>query len=575
MIKSIVDAESVLAIEVGSIHTRALLLDVVEGQYRFLAVGTSPSTVNAPFSDIGEGVYRSILNLQEVVGRTLMDRDNHLIIPGQANGAGVDRMIVTYSAGPEIRIIVAGLLNDVSLASAQHLVNSTNACLSDSIGINDRRRSENQLDVILHVHPDLIILTGGTENGASRSVFKLADLILMACRLLPEEKRPEVLYAGNQALSKRIVDSLNKLTPTHNTANVRPSIDHEDLIAAQETLAKIITDIRSRQIGGLDSLASQASAPPLPTPNAFGRMIAFLSQIYDPSKGVLGVDVGSSSTTIAAAIAGKLTLSVFPYGQGSGASSFIDKKYIAEIAQWLPAQVPMDVVQDYLNFKLAYPASVPINAESLAIEQALARQVLRRSILQAQTRWPDTLTSFEPIMASGAVLNLAPTPAQSLLMLLDGLQPSGVTTIVLDQNGILPGLGAIAKINTLLPVQVLESGAFLNLGSVISPVCDARPGSVILRVRLEYEEGNEARIEIRQGSIYVLPLQFGQTARIHFQPLRGVEISQGRSRNLESFKIVGGVCGAVIDARGRPIALPTDTIRRREMVKKWQLVLSG
>jgi hypothetical protein len=178
-------------------------------------------------------------------------------------------------------------------------------------------------------------------------------------------------------------------------------------------------------------------------------------------------------------------------------------------------------------------------------------------------------------MASGAVLNLAPTPAQSLLMLLDGIQPTGVTTLVLDQNGILPGLGAIAKINQILPVQVLESGAFVNLGTVISPVSDARYGTPILRVRLEFEAGNDTRMDIRQGSISVLPLQNGQVARIHFQALRNVEITPGHPRELESFKIVGGACGAIIDARGRPVLLPADASRRREMLKKWSLVLTS
>jgi hypothetical protein len=248
---------------------------------------------------------------------------------------------------------------------------------------------------------------------------------------------------------------------------------------------------------------------------------------------------------------------------------------LAEIIKWLPIHSTIETVRDYLAQKTTFPGSIPMNAETLAIEQAIARQVIRRAFLQTLVRYPDLGTTFEPIMASGAVLNMAPTPAQSLLMLLDGIQPTGVTTLVLDQNGILPGLGAIAKINQILPVQVLESGAFLNLGTVISPVSDARYGTPILRVRLEYEAGNDTRIDIRQGSINVLPLQNGQTARIHFQALRSVEITPGHPRELESFKIVGGVCGAIIDARGRPVVLPADASRRREMLKKWSLVLTS
>jgi hypothetical protein len=304
-------------------------------------------------------------------------------------------------------------------------------------------------------------------------------------------------------------------------------------------------------------------------------MITFLSRIYDSSKGVLGLNVGASATTIAASVGGRLSLNVLPFGQGSGVSTFMQPDQLAEIAKWLPIHVAPEVIHDYLAQKVTFPGSIPMNAETLAIEQAIARQVIRRAFQQTLARYPDLGTTFEPIMASGAVINMAPTPAQSLLMLLDGIQPTGVTTLVLDQNGILPGLGAIAKINQILPVQVLESGAFLNLGTVISPVSDARYGTPILRVRLEYDAGNDTRMDIRQGSINVLPLQNGQTARIHFQALRTVEITPGHPRELESFKIVGGACGAIIDARGRPVVLPADASRRREMIKKWSLVLTS
>ncbi len=575
MSNSIVDAESVLAIDVGNVHTRAMLVDVVEGEYRFIASGIAPSTANAPYKDIGEGVHRAIQNLQEIVGRNLIDSSNRLIIPSQVNGSGVDRMLVTYSVGAELRVVVTGLLADVSLESARHLANTTFSRIVEMTGLNDRRRSEVLLDAILQAQPDLMIVAGGTENGASRSVFKMAEITIMLCRLLPADKRPEVFYAGNQALGKRIVEVLEKWTPTHMAPNVRPSIDVEDLSSAQDILANVVTKIRLRQIGGLEGLSQQVSSPPIPTANAFGRMIAFLSKIYDSSKGVLGLNVGASATIIAASVAGKLSLNVLPFGQGNGVSTFMQPDQLAEIAKWLPIHCAPEVIHDYLAQKLTFPGSVPMNAETLAIEQAIARQVIRRAFQQTLARYPDLGTTFEPIMASGAVLNMAPTPAQSLLMLLDGIQPTGVTTLVLDQNGILPGLGAIAKINQLLPVQVLELGAFLNLGTVISPVSDARYGTPILRVRLEYDSGNDTRMDIRQGSINVLPLQNGQTARIHFQALRSVEITPGHPRELESFKIVGGVCGAIIDARGRPVVLPADASRRREMLKKWSLVLTS
>ena len=47
--------DSLLAIDVGEINTRAVLFDMVEGRYRFLAIGTARTTAHAPHNHIGEG----------------------------------------------------------------------------------------------------------------------------------------------------------------------------------------------------------------------------------------------------------------------------------------------------------------------------------------------------------------------------------------------------------------------------------------------------------------------------------------------------------------------------------------
>jgi hypothetical protein len=243
--------------------------------------------------------------------------------------------------------------------------------------------------------------------------------------------------------------------------------------------------------------------------------------------------------------------------------------------QWLPMHSTENVVRDYLWHKSLYPSSIPVTAESLAIEQAAVRVILQRAMALTQERSPWVGKMFEPILASGAVFSMAGNYVQTLLMLLDGIQPAGVTTIILDQNSLTPALGAISNLNPILPVQLLESGAYLNLATVISPISRAKYGTPILQATLEYEEGNEAKVEVLQGSISSLPLRQGQVARIHLQALRPIEIDPRGKRGLGSFKIVGGVCGVVIDARSRPLRLPTDASRRRDLIKKWSMALGG
>jgi hypothetical protein len=575
MTTSIVDAESVLAIDIGSIHTRVVLFDVVDGQYHFIASGMVPSTVNAPYGDVQEGVHAALHELHEITGRVFVDHDSQLILPSQPDSSGVDRLVITYSAGPDIKVLTAGLLGEVSLESAQRLMNTIPAKIVETLGLTDRRPADAQIDAVLRANPDVILLTGGTERGATRSVLKLVEVIMLALRVMPQSKRPQVLYAGNTVLAKKIKEVLDRYTTTTTASNVRPSIDQEDLNPAIEALSQVVTEVRYDQMGGLRRLGSQASIPPVANSFAFGRVVRFLGKLYDPVKGVLGVDVGSSQTVVAAAKAGDLTLNVFPFGAGSGMPALLAEASVGEILQWLPMHSTENVVRDYMWHKSLYPASVPVTAETLAIEQAAVRIALQRAMALTLQRSPTLGRMFEPILASGAVFSMAANYVESLLMLIDGIQPLGVTTIILDQNSLTPALGVISDFNAILPVQLLESGAYLNLATVISPISKAKYGTPILQATLEYEEGNDAKVEVLQGSITSLPLRQGQVARIHLQALRPVEIDPRGKRGLGSFKIVGGVCGVVIDARGRPLKLPTDASRRRDLIKKWSMALGG
>jgi hypothetical protein len=567
----IADAESVLALDIGAIHTRALLFDVVDGQYRFLGASRVESTYGAPFFDISEGIYQALIQLQQTTGHVFL-AEGTLILPGRTDGSGIDQLVLTFTAGPGIRVAVLGLLEDVSLESARRLAASTQSILVESIGLNDGRKLDQQIDALIKARPDLVLITGGTDQGATRSLVKMTDLLTIVLELMPQDHLPEIIFAGNQAMQKHITDVLSRHREIQVVSNLRPAIDHENLSPAQDALASAVTRIKSRQLGGLQSYASIASTEPLPTSQALGRLMRFLSHINNPEKTALAVDLGASHTTLAAARQGKLDLSVFAAGMGAGLGSVLRPSFISSLIRWLPMHIADDQVRDILYQKVLFPGSIPATAETLAIETAAARQILQSTLRSHLKRYPDNLTAFEPLIASGATLTELP-PGQALYLLLDGLQPTGTSTFVLDPYGLGPALGAIAAVNSILPVQVVESTAFISLGTVISPLSGTRYGTPILRVRYELENHNGDEIEVRQGDLIRLPVPFGQTATVHLDLLRDTKVDRLKKDSRQSFQITGGVCGAVIDARGRPLELPDDAARRRALMKNWAAAL--
>jgi len=360
MATSLVEVESLLAIDVGSVNTRAFLFGVADGSYRFLAAGTTRTTNGGPYNDIAESVYLALERLQEITGRTFLGKDRYLIIPAQPDGSGVDAIVLTISSGPAIKSVVIGLLSDVSVESAQRLVAGTYAHADEVIGLNDRRHMDTQIDAIIRLQPDIVVVTGGTEGGASRSVTRMLEMLSLACRLIPVEKRPQVVYAGNSVLADKARKILDPLVTLRVTTNVRPDFDTENLNLANETLVDIVKQVRLRQMGNIRKLSPTLEEHFSLSASAFGRMVRFLSQTYEGGKGVLGIDLGASNTIIAAGFAGKLALSVCPnLGVGEGLAGVLPNLQINDLTNWLPVKISDDYVRSYLYNKPLYPAAIP------------------------------------------------------------------------------------------------------------------------------------------------------------------------------------------------------------------------
>jgi hypothetical protein len=578
---SLVQTDSLLAVNIGTAVTRAVFFDVVEGEYRLVASASAPSTTEAPFHDVGEGVRNAINNLQTVTGRTLLNADHRLITPFQPDGSGVDAFVATISAGPALKTALVGLLEDVSLGSALRLAEMTYTRVVDSAGLNDHRLGDQKIDTLLRLQPDVVIITGGTDGGASRSVHKMLEPVGLAGYLLPQEKRPAVLFAGNQKLDDEVKGLLGSVTSSLRfSPNVRPSLETEDLEPAARELAGIFLEIRQRQLKGLDDIANWADGNVLPSAYALNRMVRFLGQVYPGHKGLLSVDIGASAAVVAAGFGQRSTLSVYPqFGLGENLPALLQYTTLEDVLRWSPLDVSTDVLRDYIYQKALYPASIPATKEEQAIAQAVTRQALYLAVQTARRNFPRSarpglLPGFEPILAGGSALDDVPTPGQSLLLLLDAVQPTGLTTIILDKNDLLPLLGAAAQRNSILPVQVLESGAFQSLGTVVSVTASAAYGSLVARARMVYDDGHEAQAEVKYGSIEILPLANGQSAKLTLQPSHGTDVGFGTGRG-GMVRVSGGAMGVVIDGRGRPLVLPGDPVRRRELVKKWLWTVGG
>jgi hypothetical protein len=333
----------------------------------------------------------------------------------------------------------------------------------------------------------------------------------------------------------------------------------------------------------MDALEMWSPTALTPTARAFSRMVQYLWHLGDPTKGVLGVDVGAANTTIAAAFDGHPFLTVCgDLGVAFGGRQLLQEQDAEVLTRWMPEPMTEDEVQGLLINKEMHPASIAQEPRELWFEQALAREAICKTLEVARPGWkpgaaqPYTqlMPMCDTIIISGGVLVNAPRPGQTALMILDALQPIGISTLVLDKYRLAAALGSVAAIKPLAAVETLDSGGFVNLATVVSPVGRARPGDTILRVKLTYSDGSAFSVEVQYGNIEVLPVLPGQQAELELRPARRFDAGFGPGRG-DKRLINGGLAGLIIDARGRPLRLTSEPEERQVQTRQWLWDVGG
>lgn len=560
---------SYLIADLGSAYTRAALIEPVSGEYRALALGQATSTLDPPWSDPLLALKEAIAQIQTSRHKTLLSEESGLI-PREAGG--VDSFVATASAAPPLRTVTLGLAQDYSLKIARRIVVSTYAQTIQSIDarrlrLNHGEGARSLLTALSRGEVDVLILSGGTDQGDPRPVVDLARDLAAILQALPGGHRFPILYLGNREARPQIAQILGPLTTLHLVNNPLPSLNGEFPWAAQEALEKIWVEEKLLPLPGLPELSSWAEGHLHPTLRGLAWALDYLAQRH--SLRLLGVDIGASS---AGAI---LTQGEKPpqmctenLGLGRGIANLLPQVEAEKISRWLPFPASEGEIKEWVLNKSLHPYSLPQTRRELLLEQAVARETI--SAIVGEIFPSDSKGYPDMVVGRGALLSTAPNPRQAALILLDALQPPGVVTLALDRYGILPSLGALAHKDPQAATQVLERDGLLVLGTAVSLLGRGSEGNTALGFKVTYETGKRLEGEVSYGSLEVLPLAKGQRATVELHPSRGFDVGLGRRGKAAVLAdIEGGEVGLIIDARGRPLPWPSDPEKSRLKEQEW------
>jgi hypothetical protein len=362
------------------------------------------------------------------------------------------------------------------------------------------------------------------------------------------------------------------VTKVQVTANVRPHVQVQDNAPAAQELNSLYYERKMRALPGLRTIRNWVHSLILPTVRATETAIRCCEQVFDTGKPALGVDLGSASVVMHIADKQQVQTTVrTDLGVGKSLLGLLEQVEIDQILRWLPFELTETAFLDWFYHKAHHPQTLAQTRRELLIEQAVARELLRA------VRNAEMTPACAPLIGSGSQLARAPHPGQAALVLLDGLQPLGVSQLYQDESGLLPAVGSVAKIEPLAAVQVLQNEGLLYLGTVVAPQGSARPGAKALTVRALDPEVAIDQV-VRYGELCLLSPSLRGSAPeapdLELRPTRGFDVGRGPGKSIQ-IPFEPGALGLIIDARGRPLALAADAEARREQMNEWLYNMTG
>src|SRR5262245_11721048 len=582
---------SILATDCGSTTTKAILVELSPEGYRLVTRGEAPTTVEAPFDDVTVGVINAVTEVQELRGRRLVGDDGRILVP-QRGEEGVDLYLSTSSAGGGLQMLVAGVVRTMTAESAERAALGAGAIVMDVLSSNDQRKPHEQIARIRHLRPDMILLSGGVDGGTTSHVAELAELIGAADprpRLGASYRLP-VVYAGNKDARGAVETALKAKTELSTVDNLRPTLDSENLGPARDQIHELFMEHVMAQAPGYDKLRSWTSAPVMPTPGAVGLIIETIAR--ERKLSVMGVDIGGATTDVFSVFRGVFNRTVSAnLGMSYSISNVLASTGLQNVLRWVPFDIDEGELRNRIKNKMVRPTTIPSLLRDLQVEQAIAREALRLSLVQhrdfatelkGRQQARDVSEAFKQkasggtlvdmmaldlLVGSGGVLSHAPRRVQAALMLVDSFEPCGVTRLAVDSIFMMPQLGVLATVHKDAATQVFDRDCLVPLGVCIAPVGLTRGGAPLASVRIDLPGGSRT-FSIERGELQRVPLATGQTARCRIEPARGVDVGAGYGQPLDT-ELSGGEVGILLDGRGRPIDVPLDARARVAAIEQW------
>ena len=268
-----------ILIDFGSTFTKVSAIDLNNAQV--IGRSQAPSTV---LTDVREGLLRALRSLHECRPLFHQSPTDLSVLEGQT-------VLASSSAAGGLRITVVGNVPGLTVEAANQAALGAGAKI---VGSTAFKLSEEKIREIENLRPDMILLTGGTDEGDAATILHNARAITTSVLDVP------IVLAGNRAVTDEVNQVLRQGgKEVRIVDNVMPKAGTLAVESAREEIRKLFME-RITHAKGLDALTGIVPVV-LPTPMAVLEGIRLGADGTTREKGwgdLLVVDVGGATTDV-------------------------------------------------------------------------------------------------------------------------------------------------------------------------------------------------------------------------------------------------------------------------------------
>ena len=258
----------ILLVDFGSTNTKVTAVDV-EG-CEILGTAAAYTTVE---TDIYNGLCDALELLEKTVGH--MEYEERYACSSAAGG---------------LKMISIGLVPELTAQASKEASLGAGAKVWKTYSFNLTKGDMREIE---KYHPDIILLTGGTDGGNAECILYNAKMLADLSYDCP------IVIAGNRCAAEECQEILEGRT-TYICENVMPRLGELNIEPTQKQIREIFLK-RIVQGKGLSEASDLVSGIIMPTPSAMLAAMELLSDGWEDCRGIgelVGVDLGGATTDV-------------------------------------------------------------------------------------------------------------------------------------------------------------------------------------------------------------------------------------------------------------------------------------